>query len=293
MSTTVWVRVNPAATNASALLANDAVPNVTPLVIRIHPSNEGEAVEDFSLPYNPIQVNYGDLADEITQIPRPATTPIVAFKAHRLMTVDMTFIVAQPGDGLATSVDDQLQTLRRFAASGHRVISLINFDSLTNSAYQYRNLSPEQRTDGLFFNIVEFSIQSVRRNKLNQISQASVTMNLVENRNPRITVISIPPLPKFDEPKCCKKPKNQRPKKCVCGEMDLGGTPPGSSWSERARRTAETHLGWNAGRANDKYCIYSVKRFGVDERKSILKCYNTQAAATKAREEYIKTGRII
>lgn len=209
MSTTVWVRIDPALTNAAAMAANDAVPAVVPLVIRLHPFAESDILEEFSLPYNPIQLRYGAFGDEITQIPRPGTTPIVAFKSHRLMTLDFTFILAQPGDGLATSVDDKLQILRRFAASGHRVISLGNFDLLTRSPHKFRNAFEETRTDGLFFNIVEMSVEVLRRNKQNQVSQANITISLVENRNPKINVVSIPPLQPVVPGKKDKKKENK------------------------------------------------------------------------------------
>lgn len=210
-SVTVWVRIDPAVTNAAALAANDAVPAIVPLVIRLHPYDAGDILEEFSLPYNPIQLRYGSLGDEISQIPRPGTTPIVAFKSHRLLTIDFQFVLAQPGDGLATSVDDKLQILRRFAANGHRVISLANFDALTNIPHKFRNSFEEARTDGLFFNIVEMGVEVMRRNKSNQVTQANVSLSLVENRNPKINIVSIKPIePRFPEKKC-KNGKQKRP----------------------------------------------------------------------------------
>jgi hypothetical protein len=223
MSTTVWVRINPSVTNAAALTANDAIPAILPLIIRLHKNQPGDILEEFSLPYNPIQVQYGQFGDEITQIPRPATTPIVAFKSHRLMTIDFTFILAQPGDGLATSVDDKLQILRRFAASGHRLVSLENFDALTNQPHQFRNSFPEARTDGLFFNIVDMSVDVLRRNRNNQISQANISISLVENRNPKINVQPIPALVAFVPPGLCKNGKKQRRTGTPCPENTPGG----------------------------------------------------------------------
>jgi hypothetical protein len=223
----VFVRIDPARTNAAALRLNDSVPAIIPLIIRLHPARTDEAIEDFELSYNPIQIRYGNLADEITQIPRPTTTPIIAFRQHRLLTVDFSFVLAQPGDGLSTSMDDRIQTLRKFAASGHRVVSLLNFDALTTRPYQYRNLSPEIRTDGLFFNIAELGIESTRRNRSNQISQANVSISLVENRNPRITVAFIAPLLETSQqPKCKGNKVRNKEGKCVrrSGD-DTTGTP--------------------------------------------------------------------
>lgn len=243
MATTVtaWIRFDPSSTNAKALAANNAVPSVRPLIIRLHPSKSSESTENFELPYNPIQLRYGNLSDEVVQIERPGTTPIVAFKAHRLMTVDFSFLVAQPGDGMATSIDDALVVLRRFSASGNRVVSLVNFDLLTNSPHTFRNQSMEVRTQGLFFNIVDMSIESVRRNKNNEISQANVTFSLVENRNPKINVALIPPLPKIIPKKKCKNKKYRKlnPKECTKKRQDKVDVP---SASEVSQETAEKAL---------------------------------------------------
>jgi hypothetical protein len=238
MATTVtaWVRINPALTNASALTQNDSVQNVVPLIIRLLPATPDQIAEDFQLPYNPLQVTYGDLSDEVTQIARPGTTPIIAFKSHRLMTVDFSFIVAQPGDGLATSVDSSLQNLRKFAASSNRVISLLNFDSLTNTPFVFRNSTQERLTDGLFFNIVSLEIQSVRRNKNNEITQANVNISLVENRNPLINVAFIPPLKYTKKPGKCSNKKYRRNNPGKCPKKTEKVTSP--SQSELSRATA-------------------------------------------------------
>lgn len=276
MSTTVWVRIDPSVTNAAALTANDAVPAVLPLIIRLHPQEDGDILEEFSLPYNPIQVQYGQFGDEITQIPRPATTPIVAFKSHRLMTIDFTFILAQPGDGLATSVDDKLQILRRFAASGHRVVSLANFDALTNQPHKFRNSFEEARTDGLFFNIVDMSVDVLRRNKSNQISQANISMSLVENRNPKINIAYIPPLKPAPPPTLCKNGKKRKRTGVPCPEpFDIKTLL--RSYSGQSRENAAKLLGVNSEAY--KYLLTVCKKRslpGGDDARSrsavILEC---------------------
>ena len=243
MATTVtaWVRINPASTNASALSSNDAVQNISPLIIRLHPADGTQTVEDFQLPYNPVQMRYGDMSDEISQIARPGTTPIVAFKSHRLLTVDFNFLLAQPGDGLATSIDDKLQILRRFASNGNRVISLVNFDSLTNTPHTFRNSTQERLTDGLFFNIVDLSIEAVRRNKNNEVTQANVSMSLVENRNPLINVAYIPPIVPTRQKKKCNDPdyRKANPGKCSPRPTDKKTFP---LQSELAQKTALQNL---------------------------------------------------
>lgn len=261
-SVTAWVRINPSSTNASALLSNAAVQTIVPLTIRLHPSKDTETVEDFQLPYNPLQVSYGDMSDEIAQIPRPGTTPIIAFKAHRLMTVNFSFILAQPGDGLATSVDDKLQTLRKFATSGHRVVSLLNFDSLTNSPNKFRNSTQEKMTDGLFFNIVEMNVESVRRNKNNQISQANVTLSLIENRNPLINITFIPPLATSKYKGDCKRKKyrQKHPNKCKKTVVDPVFVP---SSSEVSVTTAEELLDDAKANFKDAVCFTVIQTDGT------------------------------
>lgn len=266
MATTVtaWVRINPASTNASAFASNDAVLSAVPLTIRLHPAAPDQTVEDFQLPYNPLQVSYGDLADEIAQIPRPGTTPIVAFKAHRLMTVNFSFILAQPGDGLATSIDDKLQILRKFASSANRVISLINFDSLTNTPFSFRNSTQERLTDGLFFNIVEMSVESVRRNKNNQISQANVTLSLIENRNPLINVAFIPPIKLSRPKKKCKDAKFRKkfPNQCNKKKVDKVVVPKSS---EVSLVTAEQTLDSAKADFKSTFCFEKLLPDGTRE----------------------------
>jgi hypothetical protein len=219
---TVWIRMAQNTSLAQSLtVATTAA--TTPLIMRLNPSRSGETAEDFVFPYNPISVQYGQLSDEIAQIPRPGTTPIVAFKSHRLMTVDMTFTLAKPGDGLVASVDKDLAALRRFATSSQRLVSLINFDISTKKPMLYRNMSREANVDGLFFSIVDFSFDSTRRNKNNEVTQANCRLSLIENRNPFQDITYIPIL-KIPKPlKDCKDPeyKKKYPERCPDDEKTI------------------------------------------------------------------------
>jgi hypothetical protein len=224
---TVWLRLNENTSLGASLLAGESA-SARSLIIRLHPSpTGGEDTEDFYLPYNPISVQYGDLSDEIAQIPRPGTTPIVTFKSHRLMTVNMTFTLAKPGDGLVTSIENDLQALRRFAASSNRLVSLLNFDELLTQPQAYRNMSAEANAEGLFFSIVEFSFESTRRNTLNQITQANCQLSLIENRNPYQNISYIPILKKVRPPKNCKNKKwaRRHPEICFPEKINKKGLP--------------------------------------------------------------------
>jgi hypothetical protein len=199
-SVTVWVRLKDPTPEADRM--QSAIPGALPLILRMR-SSDATIEEDFVFPYSPREVNIGKLSDEMVQIARPGTTPIVAFKSHSLMTVDFTALIAHPGDGLIQSVDSELFALRRMGSSSDKVFQLLNYDIFTNSPFTFRNMSTE-RLNGLFFSITDMSIDVQRRNKDNKISMANVKISLVENRNPNINLALIPPLV-FSRPnKTCK-----------------------------------------------------------------------------------------
>jgi hypothetical protein len=209
---TVWVRLKDPTPEADRL--QSATPGALPLILRMR-SSDATTEEDFVFPYSPREINIGKLSDEMVQIARPGTTPIVAFKSHNLMTIDFTALIAHPGDGLIQSVDPQIFALRRMASSSDKVFQLLNYDIFTRTPYIYRNMS-EERFSGLFFSITEMSIDVTRRNKENSISSANVKISLVENRNPNINVALIPPLKFSRQNPSCKDPAFAKkfPNKC-------------------------------------------------------------------------------
>lgn len=209
---TVWVRLKDPTPEADRL--QSATPGASPLILRMR-SSDSTTEEDFVFPYSPREINIGKLSDEMVQIARPGTTPIVAFKSHNLMTLDFTTLIAHPGDGLIQSVDSEIFALRRMASSSDKVFQLLNYDIFTRTPYVYRNMSAE-RMSGLFFSITEMSIDVTRRNKENSITSANVKISLVENRNPNINIALIPPL-KFTRRKpSCKDPAYAKkfPRRC-------------------------------------------------------------------------------
>jgi hypothetical protein len=187
---TVWVRLKDPTPEADRL--SSSTPGALPLILRMRSSN-ANIEEDFVFPYSPREINIGSLSDEMVQIERPGTTPIVAFKSHKLMTIDFTALIAHPGDGLIQGVDSQIFALRRFASSSDKVFELVNYDVFTRTPFVFRNMSQE-RLSGLFFSITDMSIDVTRRNKENSITSANVKISLVENRNPNINIALIPPL---------------------------------------------------------------------------------------------------
>jgi hypothetical protein len=234
-SVTVWVRLKDPTPEADRM--QSAIPGALPLILRMRSSDN--ETEDFVFPYSPREVNVGKLSDEMVQIARPGTTPIVAFKSHSLMTVDFTALIAYPGDGLITSVDRELFALRRMASSSDKVFQLLNYDIFTNSPFIFRNLSAE-KLQGLYFSITDMSVEVTRRNKDNKISMANVKISLVENRNPNINITLIPPLPFTRPTKTCKDKIYRDNHKKICKKDKETGT--WESATETALRLAQEFI---------------------------------------------------
>lgn len=242
---TVWVRLT--SDNRAAMDIANQQSGALPLVMRMR-SSDGTADEDFVFPYSPREMSIGQLSDEMTQIARPATTPIVAFKAHRLMTLEFTAVIAYPQDGLIKDVEQEIMVLRRFASSSNKVFELKNYDIFTNTPFKFRNMS-EEKNNGLFFSFMDMSIDVQRRNQLNKITQASVKISLVENRNPNINIAYIPPLSvKIEDKKCTgAKYRKSHPNKCKKA-VDVKRAPSSSSGFDQ---TAKANLD------STKNCVWS------------------------------------
>lgn len=209
---TVWVRMKDVGLTADQI--SKSQPSALPLILRKRSSVASED-EDFTFPYSPREMNINQLADEMVQIPRPGTTPIVAFKSHRLMTLDFTALIVHPGDGLFNHVEKEIAVLRSFASSSDKVFQLLNYDNFTRTPYIFRNMS-EEKISGLFFSITDMDIEVTRRNKQNLITSANVKISLVENRNPKINLALIPPLKLIKRPENCKVPAYAKAHPAIC-----------------------------------------------------------------------------
>jgi hypothetical protein len=246
---TVWVRMKDPTAEANRM--SETIGGALPLILRMT-TGSNETDRDFVFPYSPREINVGKLSDEMVQIARPGTTPIVAFKSHNLMTIDFTALIAYPGDGLVQDVERELFALRTMASSSNRVFQLLNYDIFTYIPFVYRNMSTE-RQSALLFSITEMSIDVVRRNKENKITSANVKISLVENRNPKINITLIPPL-KFTRPnpKCSNAAyKKKNPTKCPPKKV----TPPTTrTASQASNTTAAANIKGQQG----KLCIYPV-----------------------------------
>jgi hypothetical protein len=170
--------------------------------MRLLPAPGGKSdntVYDFYFPYVPQGIDYSDLSDEIAEIQRAGTTPIVTFRGHRLMKVSMEFLVAVPYDGIVLDVEESLEILRVFSTYSNRSVVFYHLDRMLTRGYNYR-LGPYNRP--VAFSITEMSINARQRNADGKITQAIVRLSLVENRNPDIVVTKVPPFRK-------RKPKKR------------------------------------------------------------------------------------
>lgn len=141
----------------------------------------------FIFPFSPQAVSYGEMAPEVAELKRPGKKPLVAFSRFKARRVDLEFLLAVPFDGLHIDIEESIKLLELIASTG-RPVWFYNADSfLALNNYQSGRYNPR-----FFWSIVELSFQSVRRNRAQKITQARVSMSLVENTNPKVTVIELP-----------------------------------------------------------------------------------------------------
>jgi hypothetical protein len=154
----------------------------------------GQQMLRFIFPFSPQSVSYRDLAPELSELQRPGKKPIVAFSKQRARRVDLEFLLAVPFDGMSIDIEDDLQLLEDMVASG-RPVWFYNIDSfLASNNYVDGNYNPK-----FFWSIIDFSFQSVRRNKAQKITQANVVLSIIENGNPKIVPISLPRIQYTDQ----------------------------------------------------------------------------------------------
>jgi hypothetical protein len=164
--------------------------------MRLLPEDGGASdgtLYDFYFPYVPQSIDYSDMSDEIAEIPRAGTTPIVTFRGHRLMKVSMEFLIAVPYDGLLLDVEESLKIIRIFATNSQRSVVFYHLDQMLTQGYNYRK-GPYSRPSA--FNITDLNINARQRNADGKITQAIESLSLVENRNPVIVVSPVPPFKK-------------------------------------------------------------------------------------------------
>lgn len=163
------------------------------LVRNVGTTSEQETLS-YYFPFTPQQIQYSNFSPEITEISRPGRLPIVAFARLKARQVSFKFLIAQPQDGLTSSIDESIEFIHRIALE-HRPVYFTNLDR------QITNLISPDVSNSIFWSIVDLNFSSIRRNKDNQVTAAEANLTLVENNNPtqrivdlpRITYTSVPP----------------------------------------------------------------------------------------------------
>lgn len=166
--------------------------------MRLLPNTGTDTIFDFYFPFTPQNISYSDMSDEIAEIPRAGTTPLVTFKSHKLLKISFEFLIAVPYDGMTLNVESSIDLIRTFSTYSNRSIVFFNMDNMLTVAWPYRR-GPAERP--LRFNITDMSITARQRNSYGKITQAIVNISLIENQNPTMTVV---PVPVFT-----KKPKDR------------------------------------------------------------------------------------
>lgn len=158
----------------------------TPVTMHVTKTKTTDDSLSFTFPYTPQQVQYGNIAPELSEISRPGKMPIVAFARYRSRELSFRFLVAVPLDGLFTSVDNDIELLFDIANTARPVY-------FTNMDKQISNpLGQNDASKNIFWSIRDMSFNSIRRNESNQITACEVDMTLVENVNPRAVVAELP-----------------------------------------------------------------------------------------------------
>jgi len=180
-------------------------------------NNASDSSARFVFPFPPEAVSYSDLGASISQIDRPGRKPLVVRSNPQAMKVSLNFLVAVPKDGLFIDVESSLRLLI-FMANAARPVSFRNFDSIAINSFSSTGGSQGALSVGKW-SIIDLQFESIRRNSAQKITSASVTVNLVENSNPKLTVVDLPRI-KYVE----QRPTNNPPRPSA--PTSGGGTRP-------------------------------------------------------------------
>ena len=149
---------------------------------------------EFVFAFPPQQVSYSAFAPEISEIRRPGRKPLVAFTSFQSRKVDIEFLVAVPFDGLFTDIENDIDLVRQIVQSGRPVV-FVNTDQFLGSEFA-ETLSESSP----YWSITNMGVQSMRRNGSGKIVSAQVSLSLVENVNPDITIVELAPIQYEESP---------------------------------------------------------------------------------------------
>ena len=157
--------------------------------------------------HKPNQISYSSIGSNWSTIERVANRPIVDWQSYKLMQVSFTFLVSSDSSGtlddaidgkvITTSVDQQLNNLRKIALSPYPVV-FMGLDEImsTQLKFPFQNSS----NAGALFVISEFNVTSIYRNVNGSISRASCDITLTEFPHELVDLIKFPKPPPYNPP---------------------------------------------------------------------------------------------
>lgn len=161
----------------------------------------------YGFPYEPVQVEFSKLSNEYVTIERPGNHPLISWKAPQLGEISFSFLVIDRTSGGTTSIEDDLSFLTRFAS----LQAPIRFSGATLLSTIIRHFGDTSKAPRAW-RITDFSMTVRRKTVDGEASQAECSITLMEDRNPNISVVSLPAIVyTVTPPTKVKKPKKTTP----------------------------------------------------------------------------------
>ena len=168
----------------------------TPVVIR-QEVPYFNIVNEFVFPFAPVEVSFTNLARQWKQIPRPGDFAVIDDSGPDLIQAQMQFRISDRASYGLFPCEDQIEKLR-FIGLWAIPCLFLGLDSLIS-----RPGVPAVTDLNLKFtrwNILDLSINVIRRNQFGESTQADVTLTIIENRNPNVQVVQLPSIDFSDQP---------------------------------------------------------------------------------------------
>jgi hypothetical protein len=154
-------------------------------------------LNEFVLPFAPVEVSYSNIARQFLEIKRPGDFAIIDDLGPSLIQAQMQFRISDRVSYGYLPCEDQIEKLRLIGLWAIPCLflgldSIISRPGLPAKVTNYGRFT--------FWNILDLSINVMRRNNIGQATQADVSMTLIENRNPDVEVVRLPFIDFSDSP---------------------------------------------------------------------------------------------
>jgi len=157
--------------------------------------------------HKPNQISYTSIGSNWSTIERVANRPIMDWQSYKLMQASFSFLVSSDSAGslddaidgkvITTSVDQQLNNLRKIALSPYPVV-FMGLDEIMSTQLKFP--FQESSNAGALFVISEFNVTSIYRNVNGSISRASCDITLTELPHELVDLIKFPKPPPYNPP---------------------------------------------------------------------------------------------